>query len=86
MPECAWHQRPQAECSGNEKLPDPPIYWEREATDDILENDSLFMLSGESNGSYKSSKGHFVYPPRCGLDRIKVDALNVNRGCNVSAL
>ena len=75
-------------CRTHRFLIPKPTYWKGEAADGIFENDSWFMLSGESNGSYKSSEGHFVYPPRYGLDRVKTDAtpLRDNNGCNVSTL
>lgn len=52
-------------------------------TDSIFEANGLFVLSGESNGSYASGAGRYVYPPRHGLDRVGVWTDFVNDGCNV---
>ncbi|KAH7549011.1 hypothetical protein BM1_10784 [Bipolaris maydis] len=66
-------------------LPKPshwvPPDWKPEAVDNIFEKDSLFVLSGEANGSYESMAGQFVYPPRYGLDRVPVSANSANKGC-----
>ncbi|EUC27423.1 hypothetical protein COCCADRAFT_111743 [Bipolaris zeicola 26-R-13] len=58
-----------------------PPDWKPEAVDGIFEKDSLFVLSGEANGSYASMAGQFVYPPRYGLDRVPVSADTANQDC-----
>lgn len=73
-------------CRNHRFLLAKPPNWERETTDDIFEADSLFVLSGESNGSYASGAGRFVYPPQHGLDRVGVWTDFVNDGCNVSGM
>ena len=63
-----------------------PPNWKPEATDNIFEKDSLFVLSGEANGSCLSMAGQPVYPPRYGLDGIAIAPEIVNEGCWVSVI
>ncbi|EMD62245.1 hypothetical protein COCSADRAFT_94946, partial [Bipolaris sorokiniana ND90Pr] len=58
-----------------------PPNWKLEAADNLFEKDSLFVLSGEANGSYGSMAGQYAYPPRYGIGRVPVLAEIVNKGC-----
>ncbi|CAG9942611.1 unnamed protein product [Clonostachys rosea f. rosea IK726] len=64
-----------------------PSNWTLEASDQLLEESSLFYLSGETNGSNASAGGMFrawrpFYPVRHGLQELRMDWLNVGEGCN----
>lgn len=65
-----------------------PSNWTLEASDQLLEESSLFYLSGETNGSNASAGRVFrawrpFYPVRHGLQELHMDWLNVGEGCNV---
>jgi hypothetical protein len=59
-----------------------PPDWNPETVDEIFEENSSFVLSGESNGSCGESRDHFACPPRYGVDDISV--WRPNKRCNVS--
>jgi hypothetical protein len=69
-------------------LPKPP-QWKPDMNDQLIEENSLFYLSGESNGSNTVVHNYFqmwhsFYPPRHGLHEVKTYWDYVNEGCGVS--
>ena len=70
-------------CRNHRFLLAKPLHWEPDGSDGILEQGSLFVLSGEANGSYLSPVAPYVYPPRYGVDQVHCWTLYVNSGCNV---
>ncbi|USP73104.1 hypothetical protein yc1106_00378 [Curvularia clavata] len=71
-------------CRNHRFLLAKPLDWQADESDNIFESGSLFVLSGESNGSYISPVDPYVYPPRYGVDRVHCWTLYVNDGCNDS--
>jgi hypothetical protein len=73
-------------CRNHRFLLAKPMHWQADESDSIFEYGSLFVLSGESNGSYISPVDPYVYPPRYSADRVNCCNLYVNSGCNVCEL
>lgn len=62
-----------------------PPDWNSETVDKIFEENSLFVLSGESNGSDGEFDCHSIHPPRYGVNNYTVGTGgSPNDGCNVS--
>jgi hypothetical protein len=66
-----------------------PLNWTTDVSEKLLEESSLFYLSGESNGSNFGVDGHFqpwrpFYPPRHGLHELRTNWEFIGEGCDVS--
>lgn len=67
-----------------------PQNWEAEESDTLFEQDSLFFLSGESNGSNLGAGNSFIpwrsfHPPRHGVHEIMTSWEHIDEGCEVRA-
>ncbi|KAJ4211723.1 hypothetical protein NW759_012324 [Fusarium solani] len=66
-----------------------PLNWTTDVSEKLLEESSLFYLSGESNGSNFGVDGHFqpwrpFYPPRHGLHELRTNWEFIGEGCDES--
>jgi hypothetical protein len=65
-----------------------PGNWKPEESDRLFEQNSLFYLSGESNGTNLGAGGYFMpwrsfHPPRHGLHEIMTSWERIDEGCEV---
>ncbi|CAG9991801.1 unnamed protein product [Clonostachys byssicola] len=70
-------------CRNHRFLLAKPLAAKLEASDQIFEKDSIFILTGEANGS-KAGMARPVYPRRHGLHILELNTDSANSGCNYS--
>ncbi|KAI8719961.1 F-box domain-containing protein [Fusarium sp. LHS14.1] len=74
-------------CRNVRLLVPKPSNWTTDVSEQLLEESSLFYLSGESNGSNLGVDGHFqpwrsFYPPRHGLHELRTNWEMISEGCD----